>query len=366
MKKVLFDLSDRSNMFYWQTNRRISPEEQKVLFLDRRNTVSIEDTKRAISTGMSKAGKKNNDSIVTEIGEPIPFGSVNNVLKATLKDGTVVVVRMHPYHVKNGYFWVEKLATDKAREANIPTYETYWIDDSQTEFDFDYMIMSAVPGKPLQEMWPLGQILDQKLIRQTGAYMAKIHTITTIKYGFFSNQLAKKENNLVGQYDTFKQHLFAGLDEDFTFLQTQKILNRSQIKTIEKIFNLHDDLTTCRSPKLIHNDIADWNELSDGIDITGMMDWDECFSGDPVMDFSQWSLFFDNDRLKYLIEGYQQISPLPEGYQEKDHLFRLRYVISKLHLRKKRAIAITDSTFLNERIKRGVEVLEEELKHFGV
>lgn len=366
MSYALFDLSDRTNMFYWQTNRRISADDQKKLFLDRRNTVSIDDTKKAITHGMIKSGRAPSDAIVISTGNPIPFGSVNNVLKAILSDGSRVVVRMHPYHVKNGYFWVEKIISEIAGEHGIPTYQTLWVEDTQANFNFDYMIMSEVPGKPLQEIWPIEPKLDAHLMRQTGEYMAKIHQIKTLGYGFFENNTAKTKGQLIGQYQAFKQHIFAGLDEDCSFLQTQEVLSKHQIKSIELILNKHEDLMNCQNPCLIHNDIADWNELSDGKNITGMMDWDESFSGDPVMDFSQWSLFFDNKRLKHVIEGYQNITPLPQGYEEKDHIYRLRYVVSKLHLRKKRALVMSDSTFLNERIARGIEVLQEELKHFRV
>lgn len=361
--KILYDLSNRTNMFYWQTNRRISPQDQKTIFLDRKNTVSAKDTKAAIEFGMQQIDK---NTKVTDLGNPIPFGSVNNVLKATLSDKTRVVVRMHPYFVQNGYFWTEKIITDLVRSAHVPTYKTLYIDDSKHTFNFDYMIMSLVPGKPLEEMHPISDSLDKKLIEETGKFIAMFHNIKTNGFGFFKNDIAKAENRLQGQYSTFKEHIFAGIEEDFTFLTDSKVLTPKQAKNIDSVLNAHDDLLSISQGVLIHNDLADWNELSDGEHITGIMDWDESFSGDPIMDFAQWSLFYNDDRLEHLIAGYKQVKELPDGFKDKLHLFKLRYVVSKLHLRKKRAIAITDSKFLNERIKRGVEVLEEELKYFGI
>lgn len=364
--KVLYDLSDRTNMFYWQTNRKISPQDMKKIFLDRRNTVSEKDTKAAIEYGMMQAGKSKKCAKVVKMGKPIPNGSVNNVLKATLADNTEVMVRMHPYFVQNGYFWVEKIATIEAKRMGVPTYETYFIDDSKDKFDFDYMIMEALPGKTLQDFWPLEPRLDHILMRETGKYTAMIHQVKPRGFGFFKNQIVREEERLQGQYATFRDHFYAGLEEDFMFLVDQKVINNTQRRATEKIFETRKELLDIQNPSLIHNDIADWNQLSDGEHITGMIDWDECFSGDPVMDFAQWSLFFDDKRQKYFIEGYKEISPLPDGYFDKEHVFRLRYLISKLHLRKKRAMVLTDSTFMNQMISRGMSVMKEEFKYFGI
>jgi fructosamine-3-kinase len=365
MNKKIIDLSDRTNMFYWQTNRKITAKQMKKIFLDRRNTVSREDTINAIEYGMTKAGKTITQAKVSKLSDPIPRGSVNNVLKAELNDGSEVVVRMHPYFVQNGYFWSEKVATEEARKKGVPVFKTYYVDDSKKKFDFDYMIMEALPGNTLQDYWPIEKVLDAKLMYETGAYVGMTHKVRPEGFGFFLNEVAKKENRLQGQYETFKAHFYAGLDEDLRFLTKTKLFSGIQAKKIIQIFEKHDDYLDCKNPSLIHNDVADWNELSDGKKITGIVDWDECFSGDPIMDFAQWSLFFDNNRQKHFIEGYKTVAPLPEGYQEKEHFFRLRYVVSKLHLRKKRA-SVVSSTFLEDVIKRGMDVMREEFKHFGL
>lgn len=362
----ILDLSDRSDMFYWQTNRKISADDMKRVFLDRHNTVSIEDTRAAIEYGMVQAGKLATDARVVSMGEPIPRGSVNNVLKAVLADGTEIAVRMHPYYVQNGYFWAESVATQLAKDSGIPCFSTYFIDDSKSKFSFDYMIMEALPGKTLQDFWPLDDETDKKITKQTGMYAAMIHAIKVDKFGFFYNTVAKEQHRLVGQYSTFKEHFFAGIREDFDFLVSHAVLSHDQASHIESVLHAHDDLLSITDGCLIHNDIADWNELSDGQRITGMIDWDECFGGDPVMDFAQWSLFFDDKRFAYFKEGYAQFSKLPECFEEKINFFKLRYVLCKLHLRKKRALVLTDSTFMNQMIDRGMVVLAEELKYFGI
>src|SRR4051812_33087090 len=116
----IYDLSDRKDMFYWQTNRKISPKEQKDIFLDRHRNVKKEDAIHAIEYGMKQSGRSSTQVKVIEIGNPIAFGSVNSVLKAKLSGGLEVMIRMHPYYVRNGYFWAESVATKEAKNMGVP------------------------------------------------------------------------------------------------------------------------------------------------------------------------------------------------------------------------------------------------------
>lgn len=365
MTTKLFDLSNRLNMFYWQTNRQISPEEQKNIFLDRHHAVKKEEASAAIEYGMQQAGKSRSASKVTHLSDPIDYGSVNSVLKASLQDGTEIVIRMHPHHVINGYFWVEKVATALVKHQGVPTYETYFIYDQRKLFSFDFMIMEALSGSTLQALYPLTKTQDKRQIFETGACLARIHSVKPIGFGFFNNALAKSADILKGQYTTFKDHFYAALVEDLDFLVSHQVVSPSQRESVEKIFAQRESLLRCDNPSLVHNDIADWNQLSDGKIVTGIVDWDECFGGDPVMDFAAWSLFYPDERRKYLISGYKSVAPIPDGFEYKDHLFRLRYLISKMHLRKKRLL-VMDSPSLNEKIKRGMSVMQEEFKYFGI
>lgn len=360
------DLSDRSDMFYWQTNRRITAEQQKKIFLDRHQAVKKIEAQAAIEYGMIQAGKKESDAKVIELSNPIDYGSVNSVLKATLADETKIVIRMHPHYVKNGYFWAESIASSEAKKLGVPTFDTYFIDDSQSKFSFDFMIVEALSGKTLQEFTEKGVFENEgQVIRETGKYVALIHQVSSQGFGFFINQQAKSDRVLRGQYSHFKHHIYAALTEDLTFLVENSVISDLQRSTIQRLFDKNQSLMECKTPSLIHNDVADWNQLSDGKHITGMIDWDECFSGDPVMDFSAYSLFFGEPRMSWFMEGYREISELPEQFDEKFQLFKLRYLVSKMHLRKKRLL-VYHSEGLQQNLERGLQAMKEVFAHFNV
>jgi len=349
-------------MFYWQTNRPLTAEETKKIFIERHEKLDEETLKRIVSHGMKTAGYKDKDTKIKKADPIIKRGSVNSVIPILLQSGRKIVLRIHPKGVKNGYFWVEKVATSLAKQVGIPTYETICVDDSQRMVPYDFMIVSSVMGRPIQDCQPLTQDLERKLVTQTGKYAAMIHKIKPVGFGFFDNQLAKKDEVLQGQYKSFKEHVFAALFNDLKFLVDNNVFAQKQHKEIMNLFDKSEQLMVCKQGSLIHNDIADWNELFDGKSVTGIMDWDECFSGDPMMETSAYSLFYGEPRLTWFKEGYNRIGKL-ENNEDKFQFFKLRYLISKMHLRKKRS-TIDPSQTMKQNIARGMQAIKEVFNYF--
>lgn len=360
MRKI--DLSNRKNMFYWQTNRPLTAEETKKIFIERHENLDEKTLNKIVHYGMKTAGYKRKDTHIKEVKPIIKRGSVNSVIPVVLQSDRKIVLRIHPKGVKNGYFWVEKVATSLAKQIGVPTYETICVDDSQKAVPFDFMIMSAVIGRPMQDCQPFTQELERKLVTETGKDAAMIHKIKPSGFGFFDNQLAKTDEILQGQYDSFREHIFAALFIDLKFLVDNDVLTQAQSKNIEKLFNKSSVLTECKQGSLIHNDIADWNELSDGKSVTGIMDWDECFSGDPMMEAAAYSLFYGEPRLTWFKEGYNRINKL-ENNEDKFQFFKLRYLISKMHLRKKRS-TVDPSPIMKQNIVRGMQAIKEVFNYF--
>ena len=361
MKKI--DLSNRNNMFYWQTNRPLTAEETKKIFIERHEKLDKKTLEQIVRYGMKSAGYRAKDTQISNVKEIIRQGSVNSVIPILLQSGRKIILRIHPKGVKNGYFWVEKVATTLAKKKGVPTYETIFIDDSQRVVPFDFMITSAVKGKPMQDVNFSNRKLEKKLVVETGKNAALIHKIKLAGFGFFINQVAKTYQTLQGQYSSFKEHIFAALFIDLKFLVDNNVVTQVQSKDVEKLFKKSGSLMTCKQGSLIHNDIADWNELSDGKSVTGIMDWDECFSGDPMMEAAAYSLFYGEPRLTWFRDGYKKVSVL-ENNEDKFQLFKLRYLISKMHLRKKRS-TIDPSPTMKQNIARGIQAMEEVFDYFG-
>lgn len=353
---TIIDLSSRSHSFYWQTDRKITELQIKQIFLDRHTYFDAESAEAAIESGMKKK--------VIHLIPPIKSGSINSVVKATLEDGTDVIMRMHPNGLKNGYFWAEKAAADAARNNGVLTYRTHHIDCTKKQFPFDFMIISCEPGNNMKNSGPYDEATDKILIEDTGRLLALTHSVKTEKYGFFDNATAEMKGRLVGIHNTWKEHVYASLEDNLSYLVGKNAITDNEREKIIEIFKNNDHLIECTSPRLVHNDVADWNQLTDGKKITAFIDWDESFSGDPICDLSTYSVFFDDVRLKNLIRGYETISKLPSDFEAKFHIYRLRYIISKLTLRTKRSM-FDKTEFLRQNLVFAQQLLIKELRYYA-
>ena len=83
------------------------------------------------------------------------------------------------------------------------------------------------------------------------------------------------------------------------------------------------------------------------------------------MDFSAYSLFFGEPRMTWFKEGYQEVNTLPDLFEEKFQLFKLRYLVSKLHLRVVMS-KVHNSEGLQRNIKRGFQAMTEVFEYFKV
>lgn len=251
------------------------------------------------------------------------------------------------------------------KKAGVPTYKTYLIDDTRKIVDFDYMIIECLPGENQHREWPLDSERDKKLCEETGFYLAKIHSVKTKGFGFFQNTVAREKSQLIGYHIKWKNHIYAAFENNLKYLIKNKIISHDDRKKIDTIYTRHEDLLRYTDPRLIHNDVADWNQLCEGNHVTAILDWDECYSGDPVADFSAWSVFFPYERMEYLKKGYVKVSSLPMGFEEKLHLYRIRYIISKATLRTKRLLG-NPTKQIQDMLDYAIKILHEEFKWYGI
>ena len=347
-------ISDRSNCFYWQTDRQISAEEAAMIWKDRHSAITNEDL-------LNKINNKLNDDKLSYI-EPFDenaqtsLGNVNSIRIGVLESGKRVIIRCHPKGVRNGYFHAESLASSIALENGIPAYRTYAIHDLESENDISYQVIEQLDGNTVQFCLKEHPEKEDKLVYEMGKMMAKLHKIKVNGFGPFSNDEAKN-GNLVGLHSSLKDSINTGLDENLERLVKYNILSKEVADKMRKLFE-NNSLLDSEISVLVHNDFADWNLLTDGNTITGVIDWDECVGGHPIQEIACWSTFFDPERITPFLNGYFSETPKYDNFDEMFQLFRLRYTISKMALRIKR-YTYEQTPFLKSMIEKGEKHLEE-------
>lgn len=356
----MIDLSDRQNCFYWQTDRNLTPDEYDRIFL-KRHEISTEKLVTTIKEGLKTLGEISSVSI-DEPDENVVKGNVNIVRKVKINDKPYVV-RMHPAGVKNGYFYAEKLVLDLANANGVPVPTVVEVHEATSEEDMDFMLMTLSQGITMDVLLTKDKSTEVELLIDCGRKMAQIHQIKVDGFGPFNNQLAKN-GTLIGIHTSYHDFVRAGLDENIDRLIKFNIISEFQANSFRKLFS-EINYEPSDGSRVIHNDFADWNLLTDTKQITSVLDWDESHAGDPIADLACWSTFFDIERMVKFMEGYKSIATLPDDYDKRFHFYRLRYTISKMALRIKR-FQVDKSPTLAEKLEVGKRALKGELNYFGI
>ena len=356
--KLLQDINervcDRSDCFYWQTDRKISADEAALVWKNRHSAIINSELLEKVNSVL--------DNISLSSIEPLDekaqssLGNVNSNRIGTLSDGRKVVIRCHPKGVKNGYFFSESLASELALKNGIPAYRTYTIHELEHEEDIAFQIIEKLSGDTVQFYLKEHPEEEEQLVYGMGKTMAKLHKTKVNGFGPFDNEKAKN-GELVGIHSTLNSAVNAGLDENLVRLVANGLFSEEVATKIKTLFT-NNELLNTEQAVLLHNDFADWNLLTDGNTITGVIDWDECVGGEPIEEIACWSTFFDPERLKPFLQGYFSETKEYENFENRFQLMRLRYTISKMALRIKR-YTYEQTDFLKGMIEKGTKHLDE-------
>ena len=362
MEKINAGIADRSDVFYWQTDRAVEPEQAGHIWADRHRYFT--DTELVERVNGVLGDDKLSSIEPLDLDAQTNLGNVNSVRVGALVSGKEVVIRSHPKGIKNGYFHAEAEASHLAKTSGLPSYDTLAVHDYESGDDFAFQVIEKISGTAIKNWLETHPEAEAKLLPQIGKMMARLHTVKVDGFGPFDNEKAKN-GELVGIHNTFGEAVRAGLPFNLRVLVEQGILTASQSRSITELFNDDNPLLASEQAVLVHNDFADWNLLTDGEDVTGVLDWDECVASDPIADIACWSTFFEPERLQAFLDGYWQVADKPADFQDKFELLRLRYVVSKMTLRTRR-YTWDPSDFMKDKIETGKAHLAESMHYFGM
>jgi len=354
-------ITDRSNVFYWQTDRQITPEEAGLIWSDRHKYFTDNNIIHIVNRYWKDDQLVSLDPLDTE--SSLNLGNVNSVRVAHTKKKQDVILRLHPKGIKNGYFFVEACAASRSQENGLPSYRTFFIHTCNHDNDFAFHICEKLPGIAMKKWLEAHPDNEEHFVREVGIMMANLHKIPVSGFGPFINDRAEK-NTLQGIHKTERDAILAGLDFNVNVLIKERIFHEGQMSKICKLFR-QSPLLNCSKPVLVHNDFADWNLLTDGKRITGICDWDECVGGDAIADIACWSTFFSPERLSTFLDGYFSTASKSHDFNEKFELLRFRYTISKMTLRIRRYLWEPSET-IREKIEIGKKHLALSLKYFNI
>ena len=189
----MLDLTDRKNIFYWQTDRRLSADDYARIFL-KRHEIPEGDLVQVLHDGINSiSGKK--VILIESPDENVLKGNVNIVRKVSI-NGKRYIVRIHPRGVKNGYYFVEKTALDLARAQGVPAPQVIEVHLASSEEDMDFVLMTVSPGITMDVFLQNNKSPEDSLLFDAGTKMAKIHQVKVEKFGAFDKMTIELEQKM--------------------------------------------------------------------------------------------------------------------------------------------------------------------------
>lgn len=187
LKEINQRIADRSECFYWQTDRKISAEEAAMVWKDRHSAISNEELFEKINNVLE------DDKLVYiqpfDAGAQTSLGNVNSIRVGVLESGKEVIIRCHPKGVRNGYFYAESKASEIAIENGLPAYKTYFIHELENEEDISFQMIEKLKGDNVQFYLKEHPEKEEELVTIMGKTMAKLHTIKMKGFGPFDTNL---------------------------------------------------------------------------------------------------------------------------------------------------------------------------------
>ena len=356
-------ICDRTESWCWQTDRKISQEEVREIWQDKHRGISSKELIEKVNNEL----KGNKLISINEVDKNAQenLGFINSVRVGTLDNGKKVIIRCHPRGIKNGYFHVESLVAKELKNMGLPTYSTYCIHDLEDENDCAFQVIEKIEGIAVKNWLEAHPEDTMKLTYETGKMMRKMHALKVKGFGSFDNEKAKL-GKLECLHNSLANFVNCGLKNNLETLVKYKTITQEQSAKILNLFSKDNPLLDCKQSVLIHNDFVDWNLLTDGNTITGILDLDECAGGAAVCDIASWSGMSSLERVEEFLKGYFEDEKPSQDFDRKLKLISFRWIISNMSLRNSRLEYMPDNKFLQSLIADGKEQMKFYMNYFNL
>lgn len=254
-------------------------------------------------------------------------GFFNTTYHVLLTDSAKeVILRVGPVNThlllpfENNLMRAEEHVYELLKDKAIPCSHVLVCDTSKELIDRDYMIVDFIAGKPMSEL-ELSEDIKARLYSQAGMYTAKMHTITSAKYGRVSEIIT-------GQgYSSWSEYLSSEMSMVCSRLSGYSVLNGSEAALFNPVIDKYKDiLNEIQTPHLVHADLwtgnilVRYNEAT--YDVAAIIDADRAVFGDIGFEFaSPWMIN------EHFICGYGQIQEQDVIAETRKKIYRLLYAL---------------------------------------
>ena len=158
------------------------------------------------------------------------------------------------------------------------------------------------------------------ILRAAGRDLAIINSLPVQGFGWITRSSSEVQQ-LAAEHPSCRAFLSEYLEHDLALLAHAQMLTQSQLAAIQRILGEHDAWLDAEQAGLAHGDFDVTHIFQDGGRYTGIIDFGEIRGADLFYDVGHFNLH-DGEHLPilllpWLLEGYREVTPLPDGYRQR-------------------------------------------------
>lgn len=193
------------------------------------------------------------------------------------------------------------------------------------------MLTAAIAGQPLHP--GLSHAFVHEALRAAGRDIALINAIPVDGFGWVRRDMWTIPERISAEQETLRGFMLADLDTQLAVLPWVGFTS-ADVARLSAIMRAHEGWLDDDLAYLAHGDFDASHIYADAGGYTGLIDFGEIRGAPRLYDLAHHHMH-DGERLPYattpwLIEGYRQVTPLPDDYEQRIRYFSLLIALHTL------------------------------------
>jgi aminoglycoside phosphotransferase (APT) family kinase protein len=215
-------------------------------------------------------------------------------------------------------FAPEVFAHQRLRERGVAVPEVLYFEHCNETLERSVMLTTEIKGTSLAHC-PNAQA-QRRILHAAGRDLANINSLPVQGFGWVQRDKSTI-TRLQAEHPSSSAFLCEYLERDLAMLSNAQALKRETLTAIKRVLRDHAAWLDSDYSWLAHGDFDVTHIYQDAGRYTGIIDFGEIRGADVFYDLGHFSMH-DGETLPalllpWLLEGYQEITPLPDGYTQR-------------------------------------------------
>ena len=218
----------------------------------------------------------------------------------------------------NASFAPEVYAHQRLREQGVMVPEVIYFEHCHEPFERSAMVTTEIPGTSLASCRDAQ--MQRDVFRQAGRDLAVINSLPVQGFGWVQRDKSTIPY-LEAEHASSRAFLCEYLERDLAALAAAHALQRETLVLIRRILHDYDAWVDSEQAWLAHGDFDTTHIYQEAGRYTGIIDFGEIRGADAFYDLGHFSMHdgetFPSNLLPWLLEGYQEKTPMPDGSRQR-------------------------------------------------